>query len=229
MSEPACCLQLDLHWGSVFASRLRTRVFSVLFSFVNWILSGSWTRYWGLYSQNVYQNQRVLRRLIYIEPVLTRNATYLRTFFLEFFCLSRDFINHHVFLLLDLHWDSPKLPWAMQRTCGPFVLKTFIMPFKRLSVLWHSLIRSLYFIQIYIFIPLTHSAPFLGFSHVLLYTNFFTYSTTRNIFLIPPDDAVTRNLIIIFNFSSQRPHLNYIFLSNVYSFDTMEFSMKHKY
>ena len=53
------------------------------------------------------------------------------------------------------------------------------------------------------------------------------YITTRNIFLIP-DDAVARNLIIIFNFSSQRPYLNYIFLSNVYSFDTMKFSMKHK-
>ena len=53
------------------------------------------------------------------------------------------------------------------------------------------------------------------------------YITTRNIFLIP-DDAVAWNLIIIFNFSSQRPHLNYIFLSNVYSFDTMEFSMKQK-
>ena len=47
------------------------------------------------------------------------------------------------------------------------------------------------------------------------------YITTQNIFLIP-DDPVARNLIIIFNFSSQRPHLNYIFLSNVYSFDTME-------
>ena len=55
---------------------------------------------------------------------------------------------------------------------------------------------------------------------------FLMYITTRDIFLIPYD-AVARNLIIIFNFSSQRPHLNYIFLSNVYSFDTMEFSMKH--
>ena len=53
------------------------------------------------------------------------------------------------------------------------------------------------------------------------------YITTRNIFLIP-DDAVARNLIIIFNFSSQRPHLNYIFLSNVYDFDTMEFFRKLK-
>ena len=54
------------------------------------------------------------------------------------------------------------------------------------------------------------------------------YITTRNIFLIP-HDAVARNLIIIFNFRSQRPDFNYIFLSNVYSFVTMEFAMKHKY
>ena len=44
-----------------------------------------------------------------------------------------------------------------------------------------------------------------------------------------PDDAVARDLIIVYNISSQRPHLNYLFLSNVYSFDTIEFSMKHKY
>ena len=53
------------------------------------------------------------------------------------------------------------------------------------------------------------------------------YITTQSIFLIP-DDAVARTLINIFNFSSQRPHLNYIFLSKVYSFDTMESSMKDK-
>ena len=52
------------------------------------------------------------------------------------------------------------------------------------------------------------------------------YITTQNIFLIPYD-AVARNLIIVFNFSSERPHLNYIFLPNVYCFDTIEFSMKH--
>ena len=44
-------LQLDLHWGNVFASRLRTRVFSVLFSFVNWILSGSWSRHRVIFSK----------------------------------------------------------------------------------------------------------------------------------------------------------------------------------
>ena len=42
------------------------------------------------------------------------------------------------------------------------------------------------------------------------------YITTQNIFLIP-DHAVAQNLIIIFNLSSQGPHLKYIFLSYVYS------------
>ena len=53
-------------------------------------------------------------------------------------------------------------------------------------------IRSLYLIQVYIFIPLINSTPFLRFSHILLYTNFFLctpgapgmYITTQNIFLI---------------------------------------------
>ena len=90
--------------------------------------------------------------------------------------------------------------------------------------LWHSLIRSLYFIQIYIFVPLIHSAPFLRFSHVLLYTNFFLCILPREIFSYPWWRCCSE-----FNFSSQRPHLIYNFLSNVYSLDTMEFSMKHKY
>lgn len=86
---------------------------------------------------------------------------------------------------------------------------------------------AFYFIQFYIFTPVIHSHS--GTVHKFYFTTIFScVYTTRNIFLIP-DDAVARNLIIIFNFSSQRPHLNYIFLSNVYSFDTMEFSMKHKY
>ena len=140
----------------------------------------------GLYSQNFYQNQHVLPRSIYTEPVLTsrEECNVFADLFLIYLCLSRDFVNQHVFWLLDLHWDSPKLPWEMQRICGPFVLKTIIMPFKRLFVLWHSLIRSLYFIQVYIFIPLIHSAPFLRFSHILLYTNFFWCILPREIFFL---------------------------------------------
>ena len=131
-----------------------------------------------------------------------------RPFFRIDLCLSRDFINQRDFLLLDLHWHSPKLSWAMQRTCGPFVLQTLIMPFKRLFFLWHSLIRSLYFIQIYIFISLIHSAPFLLFSHILLYLNFFACILAREIFFL---SLMTLLLGIIFNFSSQRPHWTIFF------------------
>ena len=131
------------------------------------------------------------------------------------------------FLQLDLQWDSPKFPWRMHRICRPFVLKTIIMPFERLFVPWHSLIRSLHLFK-FIFLYLWYTPPILALlTHFTLHQFFPTYITTRNIFLIP-DDTVAQNLIIIFNFSSQRPHLNYIFLSNIHSFDTMEFSMKHK-
>ena len=40
-----------IYWGSVFASRLRTRVFSVLSSFGNWIFSGSWSRHRVIFSK----------------------------------------------------------------------------------------------------------------------------------------------------------------------------------
>ena len=43
---------------------------------------------------------------------------------------------------LDLHWDSPKLPRGEQRTFRPI-----IMPYERLFVLLHSLIRPLYLLK----------------------------------------------------------------------------------
>ena len=48
-------------------------------------------------------------------------------------------------------------------------------------------------IQVYILVPLLYSAPFLCFSHNLLYTNFFicVYHHAEYYFLIP-DDAADR-------------------------------------
>ena len=63
-------------------------------------------------------------------------------------------------------------------------IKTAIVPSKRIFVLWHSLISSLYFIQVYIFIPLIHSPPFLRFSHILLYTIFFLCILLREILVL---------------------------------------------
>ena len=57
-------------------------------------------------------------------------------------------------------------------------------------------IRSLYFAQVYIFIPLIHSASFLRFSHIL-FTAIFSYVYYHaNIFLIPDDAVDERKLRI---------------------------------
>ena len=147
-------------------------------------------------------------------------------FFLRiYFCLSKDFVNSMCFCC-SIYIEMAQTPIRNATNLRTFCFEDYHYAFQEtLCPVTLAHIRSLYFIQVYIFIPLINSAPFLRFSHILLYTNYTI--TTQNIFLIP-DDAVAQNLIIIFNFSSQRPHLNYIFLSYVYSFDTMEFSMKHK-
>ena len=93
--------------------------------------------------------------------------------------------------------------YAFQETLCPVTLAHQIFVFY----------SSLYFYTSDTFRPI----PAL-FTHFTLHHFFLVYITTRNIFLIP-DDTVARNLIIIFNFSSQRSHLNYIFLF----FDTMDF------
>ena len=64
----------------------------------------------GLYSQNFYQNQRVLPRSIYTEPVLTSreecNVFADLFFFRIYLCLSRDFVNQFVFLLFDIYIET---------------------------------------------------------------------------------------------------------------------------
>ena len=72
---------------------------------------------------------------------------------------------------------------------------------------------SVFYSSLYFYTSNTFRPILARFSHILVYTNFFLMCfSTQNMFLIP-DDAVARNLTIIFNFSSQRPHLNYIFYS----------------
>ena len=111
-----------------------------------------------------------------------RNAMYLRAFFYRIYlCLSRDFVNKHVFFAARFTFRQPKLPVGNATNLRTF---RFITPFKRLFVLRDSLIRSLYFIQVYIFIPLIHSAQFLRFSHILLYTNFSWCILPRKIFFL---------------------------------------------
>ena len=161
----------------MFASRLRTRVFSVLFSSVNWLLSGSWSRHRVIFSkltsEPVCSSQVDLH---WASPHLPWGVQSICGPFFRI-CLSfKRFCQPACFfLLLDLHWDSPKLPWGIQWICGPFVSKTIIiiMPFNRLFVLWHTLTRSLYFIQVYIFIPpIIPPHSFALFTHRILHQFF---------------------------------------------------------
>ena len=154
-----------------------------------------------------------------------RNATYLRTFFLRIYlCFSRDFVNQHVFCF-SIYIETAQ---NSREECNEFA----DLLFSRLSLCLsrESLSRDTRLLDLcilfkFIFLSLWYIPPH---SHSLLYTKVFLCILLHEIFFLIPDDAVARNLIIICNFSSQRPYLNYIFLSNVYSFDTMEFSMKHK-
>ena len=109
-----------------------------LLLYVNWILSGSWSRHRVIFSKLISEPTCSSQiDLHWASPQRICGP------FLEFIHVFRFFQPACFFYL---HWDSPKLPWGMQRICGPFVLKTIIMPFKRIFDLLHSLIRSLYFI-----------------------------------------------------------------------------------
>ena len=81
------------------------------------------------------------------------------------------------------------------------------------------------FIFLYLWYILPHSSTFDAFYFTPIFS--YVYYHARNIFLIP-DDTVAQIFIIFFNFSSHRRQFELYFLSNGCSFDTMEFSIKHK-
>ena len=95
----------------------------------------------------------------------------------------------------------------------PLIFRPNLGPKGRtMFALRHSLIISLYqFMLLYL--------SYIRFSHILIYTNFFTCITQHVIFFL---------FLMMLLISSLRPYSSNILLYNVYSFDTMEFSIKHK-
>ena len=181
MSEPACCLQLDFPWGSVFASRLRTRVFSVLVSFVNRILSGSWSRHRVTFSKLLSEpacSSQV--ELHWASPHLPWGMQRIcGPFILEFI---GEILSTNMFFCCLIYIETAQNSREEYNEFADLLFWRLSLCLSRDSVLWHSLIRSLYFIEVYIFIPLIHSAPFSRFSHILLYTNFFLRILPRETF-----------------------------------------------
>ena len=106
-------------------------------------------------------------------------------FFRIYLCLSRDFVNQHVFFCCSI---SIEIAQNSHEECNEFedlCFEDYHYAFQEtLCPVTLAHIRSLYFIQVYTFIPLINSAPFLCFSHILLFTNFFLCTLPRKILFL---------------------------------------------
>ena len=144
--------------------------------------------------------QALLKGLLPLERFLSTNGSFCSSIYITY---------------------SPKLPWGiMQRICGPPVLMTIIINH---FAFWETLCPA----------PVVHYI-FVVYSSLYFYTSdtfrpilaLFTHFTYANFFIcILPCGIFFLSLMMLligesseFNFSSQRPHLNYILLSIVNSF-----------
>ena len=157
-----------------------------------------------------------------------RNATYLRTFFSEFIYVFREILSTSMFFCCSIYIETAQ---NSREECNEFLYLLFwrlslCLSRDSLSCDTHSLDLCILFTFIFLYllhIP-PHSFAFHTFyftpmfSYVYYHAKYFSYSWRR---------CCSEFYYYFFNFSSQRPHLNRIFLSNVYSFNTMEFAMKH--
>ena len=136
-----------------------------------------------------------------------RNATYLGTFFLKIYlCLSRDFINHHVFLPQTessrFTLRQPKTPVSNATNLRTSCFQEYHYAFQETLcpvTLAHQIF--VFYSNWYFYTSDTFRPIIVLFTHFTLHQFFLMYITTQSIFLIPDDD-VAQNLIIIFNFSS---------------------------
>ena len=144
--------------------------------------------------------------------------------------MSVDFVNQHVFFCCSIYIEIAQNSREEYNGLADLLFWRLSLCLSRQSLSCDTRSLDLCILFKFIFLYLWYIPPHSCAFHTFYFTPIFSRILPREIFFFfIPDDAVARNLIIIFNFSSQRPHLNYTFLSNVYSFDTTEFSMKHKY
>ena len=138
---------------------------------------------------------------------LVRNATYLRTIFLNLFMSFERFCQPACFLAARFTLRQPKTPVRNATNLRTFCFEDYHYAFQETLcpvTLAHWIF--VFYSNLYYYTSDTFRFIVAHFTHFTLHQFFLVYITTQNIFLIP-DDAVARNLIIIFNFSSQGPHL----------------------
>ena len=89
----------------------------------------------GLYSQNFYQNQRVLPRSIYIEPVLSSREECnlladLSFFFLEFVYVFREILSTSMFFAARFKLRQPKTPVRNASNLRTFCFEDYYYAFQ---------------------------------------------------------------------------------------------------
>ena len=153
----------------MFASRLGTRVFSVLFSFVNYILSSSWSRYRVIFSKLLSEpacSSQV--DLHWASPHLPRgmqriSGPFILKFILEILSYGMFFCSIYIETAQNSRVECNEFADLL------FWRLSLCLSRDSLSCDTRSLDLSILFkfIFLYLFI---HSTPFLPFSHILLNT-----------------------------------------------------------
>ena len=134
-----------------------------------------------------------------------RNATYLRTFFLEFIYVFREILSTSMFFFAArFALRLPKTPVRNATNLRTFCFEDYHYAFQETLcpvTLAHQIF--VFYSNLYLYTSDTFRPILALFTHFTSHQFFLICITTRNTFLIP-DDTVARNLIITFNFTSQR-------------------------
>ena len=211
----------------MFASRLRTRVFSVLFSFVNWILSGSWSRHKVIFSKLLSEPAWSLQVDLHWAsphlPWIQRICRHL--FFRVYSFLSRDFVNQHAFcssIYIETALNS-------REECIEFA----DLLFWRLSLclLRDSLSRDTRSLDLcilfkFIFLYLWYIPPYSCAFDAFYLTPIFSYVYYHAKYFSYPWWHCCSKFNHYFWFQQSKASFELYFSFYVSSFDTMEFSMK---
>ena len=155
----------------------------------------------GLYSQNFYQNQRVLRRSICIEPVLISRGecNVFADLLLEFIYVFREILSTSMFFCCSICIETAQNSGEECNEFADLLFWRLSLCLSRDSLSCDS--RSLNpcilfkFIFLYLWYIPPHSCAF----HTFYLRQFFhMHITMPNIFLIPDDAVDRRKLGILF-------------------------------
>ena len=140
-----------------------------------------------------------------------RNATYLRTFFLEFIYVFREILSTSMFFCCSIYIETAQ---SSRGECIEFKDLLFwrlSLCLSRDSLSYDTRSLDLCILFKFIFLYLWYFPPHSCAFHTLYFTPIFSGVYYYAKYFSYPWWRCCSKLIIIFNFSSQRPHLNYTF------------------